>query len=92
MKTSEITTFTEHRENLRGDFDKVRKTGRPLLVTNNGKADAVVLSPETYDQLVEDAEYVRNIQRIRESMQQIEEGKGIPVDEVFAKLRKRRPG
>ena len=92
MKTSEITTFTDHRENLRRDLDRVRETGRPLLVTTNGKACAVVLSPEAYDQLLEDAEYARNIQRIRESMQQFDEGKGIPVDEVFAKLRKRRPG
>ncbi|MEX2215456.1 MAG: type II toxin-antitoxin system Phd/YefM family antitoxin [Phycisphaeraceae bacterium] len=88
MKTSEITTFTDHRENLRRDLDRVRATGRPLLVTTNGKPDAVVLSPESYDELLDDAEYTRSVRAIRQSMEEFDQGKGIPAEKVFAKVRK----
>jgi len=48
-RSEDITSFKEHRANLRSHFDRARETGRPLFVTSKGHPDAVVLSPEAYD-------------------------------------------
>ena len=88
MKAQEVTTFIDHRENLRRDIDRVRRTGRPLLVTKDGKPDAVVLSLKAYDQLVSDSEYARSVRLVRQSMEEFEGGKGIAAAKVFAKVRK----
>ena len=88
MKARDVTTFTEHRQKLREDFEHVRRSGGALLITTNGKPDAVVLSPEAYDHLTSEAELARSIQTIRKSMAEHAQGLGIPADKVFAKVRR----
>lgn len=88
MTTSDIFPFSEHRRHLREHFDRVKQTGRPLVITANGKADAVVLSPDQYDELLADAEYARSLRLVRQSIDEFQRGRGIPADQVFAKVRK----
>ena len=52
-RSTDITSLTEHRKNLRDHFRQVRETGRPLFITTNGETNAVVLSPEAYDALAD---------------------------------------
>ena len=42
-RSSDITSFTEHRQHLRDHLQQVRETGRPLYITRNGKTEAIVL-------------------------------------------------
>jgi PHD/YefM family antitoxin component YafN of YafNO toxin-antitoxin module len=56
IRTTDITSFTEYRRRLREHHDQVRETGRPLYVTNKGEAEAVVLSPEAFNELADRAE------------------------------------
>ena len=88
MTTADIFPFSEHRRHLREHFDRVKETGRPLVITANGKADAVVLSPDQYDCLIADAEYARNLRLVQQSIEEFQHGRGIPVEQVFAKVRK----
>jgi len=87
MKTADILPFSEHRRHLREHFDRVKQTGGPLVITSNGKPDAVILSPDQYDALVEDAEYARSLRTIQQSMDEFKSGEGIPAEKVFAKVR-----
>ena len=74
-RSTDITSFTEHRQRLRDHLNQVRETGRPLFVTTNGETDAVVLSPEAYDALAEKAELAESLARIDRSMEDIAEGR-----------------
>jgi PHD/YefM family antitoxin component YafN of YafNO toxin-antitoxin module len=58
-------------------------TGRPLVLTINGKAEAVVLDPIIYQQV---AEHLDVIARIRRGLEQAKRGEGQTVDEVFDEL------
>ena len=60
-RTTDITSFSEHRRNLREHLARVHETGRPLYVTTNGRTDAVVLSPRAYDELAEKAELAESL-------------------------------
>lgn len=75
-RTSDITSFTECRRNLRARLDQVRSTGRPLYVTNRGEADAVILSPEAFDELAEKADLLESLQSLDRGIEDMEAGRG----------------
>ena len=74
-RSTDITSFTEHRKHLRDHLKQVRETGRPLYITTNGETDAVVLSPEAYDTLADKAELTESLAMIDRSMEDIAEGR-----------------
>jgi len=72
-RSTDITSFTEHRKHLRDHLKQVRETGRPLYVTTNGEPNAVVLSPEAYDTLADKAELAESLAMIDRSVEDIAE-------------------
>jgi len=78
-RTTDITSFTEHRQHLRDHIQQVRETGRPLYVTTNGHTDAVMLSPEAYDTLADKAELAESLAMIDHSMEDIRTGQTQPA-------------
>ncbi len=74
-RSTDITSFTEHRKYLRDHLKQVRETGRPLYITTNGETDAVVLSPEAYDTLADKAELTESLAMIDRSVEDIAEGR-----------------
>ena len=49
-------SVTDFRENTSGHIRRLKKSKKPTLLTQNGRAAAVVLSPDAYEQLAADAE------------------------------------
>lgn len=88
-RSTDITSFTVHRQNLREHLDRVKKTGRPLYVTSNGETEAVVLSPQAYDELAERAELAETVAMVQRSMADVEAGRVTPVDEAFRRIAKK---
>lgn len=62
---------------------RMKKTGRPLVLTVKGKAEAVVMDAAAYQEL---ADHVDAIAGIRRGLAQARKGMGRPVDEVFDDL------
>lgn len=85
-RSSDITSFTEHRKRLRDHLRKVRETGRPLYITTNGQTDAVVMSPEAYDELADKAELLQSLALIDRSKEDIAAGRTQPAKPALTKL------
>jgi prevent-host-death family protein len=79
----DIHSLTTFKRNSSGLMRRMKKTGRPLVLTVNGKAEAVVLDPTIYQQV---AEHLDVIARIRRGLDQAKNGEGQTVDEVFDEL------
>ena len=47
--SEDIRPITDLKKHTRELLDQVRKTGRPLILTVNGRADAVLLDAKTYE-------------------------------------------
>lgn len=75
-----LTTFKRSSADL---MKRMKKTGRPLVLTINGKAEAVVLDPAVY-QVV--AEQLDAVARIRRGLAQIERGESRPAEDVLDDL------
>ncbi len=85
-RSTDITSFTEHRRKLRDHIQMVRETGRPLYVTTNGVTDAVVLSPEAYDALADKAELAESLTMIERSDEDIRAGRTRPASPALRKI------
>ncbi len=86
VRSTDITSVTEHRQNLREHLDRVKRTGRPLFITTNGETEAVVLSPEAFDELVEVVEVAKSLKVLDRSMEDVRAGRGRPLKEVVREV------
>jgi prevent-host-death family protein len=75
-----LTTFKRNSSEL---MRHMRKTGRPLVLTVKGKAEAVVLDPMSYQDV---ANYLNVVAAIRRGLAQARKGRGRPVDDVLNDL------
>ena len=88
-----MTATTEHTQSL-ADFrataaetlDRVNRTGEAEVITVDGKARGVLLSPAAYDELAREAELSRDVAVMRQALREHAEGKGRPAREFFDEL------
>ena len=75
-----LTTFKRKSSSL---MKKMKKTGRPLVLTINGKAEAIVLDPAAYQQVADQLDAIASIRR---GLAQARRGEGRPAEDVFDEL------
>jgi prevent-host-death family protein len=75
----DIVPIADLKAHLSERIRDLRTRRRPLVVTQNGKAAAVLLAPEEYDRLTNQAEFVA---AVREGLDQADSGRVIGHDEV----------
>lgn len=85
-RTTDITSFTDLRNNLRPQLNQVRDSGRPLFVTTNGQTEAVVLSREAFDELQSKAELVESLAAIERGVQDAKAGRVRPMREGIRQI------
>jgi len=85
--TSDIHSLTDFNRKSAEHIKRIQETGRPEILTVQGKAAAVVLAPETFDRLAQAAEYAETLETIRQSMAQHEAGQAKPVQQAFDEMR-----
>ena len=53
IRPEDIRSLTDFARHARAHLDRLRKTGRPELLTVNGKAEVVVQNAAAYQRLIE---------------------------------------
>jgi prevent-host-death family protein len=81
--TEDIQSMTTFKRNSSGLMKRIKKTGRPLVLTVKGKAEAVLLDAAAYQDI---AHHLDAVASIRHGLAQAKKGQGRPVDEVFDDL------
>lgn len=85
--SEDIQPLSEVRSRVTFYIDKVKKTKRPLLITQNGKSAAVLLDVDEYETMIEKIELLEDIKTAEE---QIAGKMGISHSEVKRKLTNRK--
>jgi PHD/YefM family antitoxin component YafN of YafNO toxin-antitoxin module len=80
-------SLTDFQRNARGFIEGLNKTKEPLLITVNGKVQAVLVDPVTFQEMEARAEKQRFISALREGLNDIDEGRTRSLDEVVADIR-----
>jgi prevent-host-death family protein len=84
--TTDIQSLTTFRRSS-GDFMKqLRKSKRPMVLTVNGKAAAVVQDAEAYQRLLDIAARADAEEGIRQGLEDARKGKVRPAREFFAEF------
>jgi prevent-host-death family protein len=87
LKVSEnVVSVSEFKSNASRHLDEANRTKSPVVITRNGKAAGVLLSPEVYDRLTE---RFRFLSAIEEGLDDIEEGNKRSHHEVSERLQSR---
>jgi PHD/YefM family antitoxin component YafN of YafNO toxin-antitoxin module len=86
----DVVSLTDFARKTRAHTRGLAKSGRPRVLTHNGRAAMVVMSVEAYERLAAEAEEHRLDLKLREAVAAYAKGDlGQPADKVFARLRKR---
>ena len=85
--TEDIQPMTNFRRNPVEFIRHLKKTGRPIILTVNGKAEAIVQDAEAYQRLLDLAARADAAEGIRQGLQDIEKGRTKPARDVFNAVR-----
>jgi PHD/YefM family antitoxin component YafN of YafNO toxin-antitoxin module len=80
---TDIQSLTAFRRNSAGMMKQLRKSKRPLVLTLNGKAAAVVQDAEAYQRLLDVAARADTAEGIRQGLEDIKKGRSRPVRQFF---------
>jgi prevent-host-death family protein len=81
--SQDIHSLTTFKRDTGGLMKRMKKSGRPLVLTVKGKAEAVVMDPVAYQKLTEFHDTVAGIRR---GLAQAKKGRGHSIDEVFEQI------
>lgn len=87
IATKHTQSLSDFRQKAGVTLDRLNRTGEAEILTVNGQARAVLLSPAVYDELAREAQVTRDVAVVRRAMKQIDDGGGMDVDEVFDSIR-----
>ncbi|MBM4393402.1 MAG: type II toxin-antitoxin system Phd/YefM family antitoxin [Deltaproteobacteria bacterium] len=85
----DIQPVSDFRANTAAGLRHVKRTGRPLVLTQNGRAAAVLLDVATYRAMIDETELLRDL---RAAQDDIREGRVTPHDEARSALLARYRG
>jgi prevent-host-death family protein len=84
---NDIRSLSDFKRNTSELLDRLRKTGNPLVLTINDKAEVVVQDAKAYQELLDRVETIEGIQRGLAA--DVKAGRTKPAREVFNRLRRK---
>lgn len=81
--SEDILPLGEFKAQLSEKLRELKGRRRPLVVTQNGRPAAVVMSPEAFDRLTEQQRFMA---AVNEGLEDLAAGRTLSSEEVFARL------
>ena len=86
--TQDIQPLTTFRNNSVKMMKQLKKTGRPIVLTVNGKSEAIVQSAAAYQRLLDIAAEADEREGVRQGDEDVAAGRTRPAKAVFNEIRK----
>lgn len=83
----EIHPLTDFLRNAKAHIAHLKETGKPEVLTVNGKAEVVVLDAASYQAMLDQLERVESIESLKQSLRDVKEGRVYSLESVEAELR-----
>jgi PHD/YefM family antitoxin component YafN of YafNO toxin-antitoxin module len=88
LDLANIHSLSDFQRNAKDHIRKLKKSGKPAILTVNGEAEVVVQSAEAYQKLLDDRELLDSIRGISRGLEQAKRGEGRPMREFLETLAK----
>lgn len=90
IQLTDIHSLTGFLRDHKAHLARLAATGRPEVLTVNGKARVVVQDAAAYQKMLEALDVIETERIVRERLAALERGEpGVPADELLASVRKR---
>ena len=89
---NDINSLSNFKRNTPEFLRQLKKSGHPVVLTINGKAELVVQDTASYQKLIELAERAERMDALKASIEDMKAGKVIPADDVLAEMRQMLDG
>lgn len=89
MPGAAIDSLSNFQRNTKAHLEELHRTGEPELLTVEGEPGVVVQDAAAYEAMVHRLEELEVITGIQRGIDSAKAGKGRPVDEFFAEMRRK---
>src|SRR5829696_1590007 len=89
ISLKDIESLTAFKRNTNEYVKRIKKSGKPLVLTVNGKAEIVVQDAESYQRMLEVLDRAETIEALREGLESVRQGKTMSLDKFDREMRKR---
>ena len=89
IHVEDIHSLTDFQRHAKEHIERLKETGRPEVLTVNGKAEIVVQDAAAYQKLLEMVDRLEAIEGIQKGLESMNRGEGQPAQETFTRLRKK---
>lgn len=83
---AQIHPLSDFQRNAKAHIRRLKKTGKPAVLTVNGHAEVVIQSTEAYQKLLKDQELLESIRGISRGLDQAKRGEGRLMREFLEEL------
>jgi prevent-host-death family protein len=88
----DIRSLTDFQRNAKAYLERIRRSGRPVVLTVNGKAAAVVHDAAGYQKLLDALDRAEALEGIRRGLASMKRREGRPLKDALAKLGRKYEG
>jgi prevent-host-death family protein len=85
----DIHPLTDFKRKTAEFMKRLKRTGHPLVLTVNGKAELVVHDAKSYQKLLDAIERAEAVRGIRRGLESFKEGKGVPLQKADERIRRK---
>jgi prevent-host-death family protein len=89
ISLKDIESLTAFKRNTTEYMKKIKKSGNPLVLTVNGKAEIIVQDAESYQRMIELLDRAETIEAVREGLESVRQGRTMSLDQFDKEMRKK---
>lgn len=89
LRVSDIHPLTDFIRRAKEHVGQLKTSGRPMILTVNGKAEIVVQDAEAYQALMDQVDRAQALEGIHVGLEQMKAGQGRPADKVLDDIRRK---
>jgi PHD/YefM family antitoxin component YafN of YafNO toxin-antitoxin module len=86
---NEIYSFTEFQRNAKEHIEHLKSTGKPRVLTINGKAELVVQDAKAYQKMLDVIDRLQAIEGVRRGLEAMEQNSGRSASEFFGEMQEK---
>lgn len=89
LRPEDVRSLTDFKRNTLEQIRELKKSGRPRLLTNNGRAQVVVQDASAYQKLLDELDKAQAVAGIRRGLESFARGEGRPAREALSEALRR---
>ena len=89
VQLSDIFSVTDFQRKTKEHLKRLERSKRPLVLTLNGRAKAVVLDAASYERMVAIVEHAETLSAVAEGLEDVQRGRTKPARAFLEEMRRK---